>query len=167
MVKIYLVLCFALLMTVAVWKVWADEEVTPDAGLPAVDEKTEFSFGTVKKNESGKITLSSFVPETSQVVERVYSENAQTQVQGGKTLQDLKPGDFVEIDYVVRGDKNILKYVTLGAGELPGGMKKNPSASELRMDETEMQDMPAAENEFSDEVIENMAENLEGKKSVQ
>ena len=77
----------------------------------AEDEATagKFSYGEVKTVAAGEIVISEYNYDDDQMVEAAYTINAETKINNFASVEEIKAGDEVEIEYAeVEGKKAAL-----------------------------------------------------------
>ncbi|MBU1061558.1 MAG: hypothetical protein KJ957_00600 [Candidatus Omnitrophica bacterium] len=99
-----LMFCFIVQLFCGV--VWAENE-----------GEIEYSWGIVKEVSSGTIVVTEEGYSTDEDVDMVYSIDKDVKLVDAKTLDDIKIGDEVEIEYVLKGDKPIAKVIYVIAEE--------------------------------------------------
>ena len=95
----------------------AQEQVAPavpeaaPAGQAA--DETEFSYGTVKSIAADQIVVSEYDYDTDKDVDVTYSVPAGTTFENVASLQEIKAGDAVDIDYTLKDGKKVASSVTV------------------------------------------------------
>ena len=102
-------------------------------------EELDYSWGTVNSVSSNQIILAEYDYDTEEEVNVTYTLDPKVDLKNVESLKDIKVGDNVEIDYVVRGDKKVAKAITI----------EKPSYEEYTPPETyeEESDYPEEETE--------------------
>lgn len=120
-----------------------DEMAIPgvDTASVATDEtnpadELEYSFGEVKSISSADLVLTEYDYLTDKESDVTYSVDPAVKFENAASVNDIKNGDSIEIDYQIQGDKKIVKNIILEKldDELAG--------DDLGMDD--MSDTPAA-----------------------
>ena len=77
------------------------------------EEETEFSWGTAKKISSNQIVVTEWDTDRSEEVDVVYIIDSKVELKNVNSLKDIAAGDKVEIDYVVKDDKRVVKVIVV------------------------------------------------------
>ena len=78
----------------------------PSAQAPAAPEP-DYTFGVVKSVAADQIVITEFDYDTEKEVEAAYQIDPQVQLGDVASLQEIKAGDEVDIDYVTRDGKKV------------------------------------------------------------
>lgn len=70
-------------------------------------EETKYAWGTVSSVSAGGFVLTEYDYENEQKIDIAYSCDAQTKLYNLNSLQELKSGDNVWIDYVVKDNQRV------------------------------------------------------------
>lgn len=90
------------------------EEPTAEAPLPASIEKTDFAFGRALEISGGQIKIRELSEETGQITDLIFNINEKTRLENVSSIEEIKPGDLVEIDYLDENGAKIAVYITRG-----------------------------------------------------
>lgn len=91
----------------------AAQEVKPiEEAAPATDE-TEFSYGTVKSVGAGQLVISEYDYDSDKDVDVTYSVPAGTKFENVASLQEVKVGDAVDIDFLVKNGQKVASAITV------------------------------------------------------
>lgn len=82
--------------------VFAQEAAAPETETEDIGEETEFSFGTVKSVTENEVVVSEYDYETNADVDVTYKVPAETEFENATTLKDIKAGDSIDIDFLVK-----------------------------------------------------------------
>ncbi len=85
-------------------------EATPAA--PAGDE-TEFSYGTVKSAGADQLVISEYDYDSDKDVDVTYSVPVGTKFENVASLQEIKTGDAVDIDFLVKNGQKVASSITV------------------------------------------------------
>ena len=98
-----------------------DQEVEP---VPEAEQEPEleYAFGTVKSVGNGEIVVSELDYDSGQGKDEVYAVDPNVELHNAASLAQIVPGDEVDIDYQVEGDKKMAKVIAV-AKPLPGGVE--------------------------------------------
>lgn len=94
-------------------------EESPATPAPAIKdaadegEDLEYTFGTVKSVDGGQIVISEFDYDTGQEKEAAYEVDPKAELSNVKSLQEIKVGDEVDVDYRVEGEKKIAQAIAV------------------------------------------------------
>ena len=91
----------------------AQEEVSE---APQAEETTEFSYGTVKSVSEGTLVVTEYDYDNDKDIEVTYSVPATTTLDGVGQLNEIAPGDAVDIDYVVKGGERAASTISVEKG---------------------------------------------------
>ena len=75
------------------------------AGNAAAEDEDKFAFGTVVGAANGEITVQEHAVDQDIDVKSVYTVNAETEFGNIDSVEHLKPGDNVVLDYVEKDGK--------------------------------------------------------------
>ena len=92
----------------------ATQEVSPPAqeAAPAADE-TEFSYGTVKTVGADQLVVSEYDYDSDKDVDVTYSVPAGTKFENVTSAQEIKVGDAVDIDFLVKNGQKTASSITV------------------------------------------------------
>ena len=90
----------------------------PAAAIPD-EEDLEYTFGTVKSVGTDQIVIMEFDYDSGQEKEMTYALDPKVQLNNAASLQEIKQGDEVDIDYRVQDDRKIAVVISV-AKPLPG-----------------------------------------------
>lgn len=82
------------------------------------EDKTEYSFGTIKSITSTQIVVSEYDYENYEEVDVIFIIGPDVEYEGVDSYKDIAVGDSVEIDYVIKDGKNIAILIAV---EKPSG----------------------------------------------
>ena len=85
-------------------------EAAPAA--PAADE-TEFSYGAVKSVDADQLVVSEYDYDSDKDVDVTYSAPAGTKFENVASLQEIKVGDSVDIDFLVKNGQKVASAITV------------------------------------------------------
>ncbi|MBN1897301.1 MAG: hypothetical protein JW827_00870 [Spirochaetes bacterium] len=80
------------------------------------EEDTEYASGTVFKTSAGQITLNQENDE-GETIQVMYQIDKNTKFVNASTWKDLKVGQNVEIEFVIKNKKNIAVSITVEVEE--------------------------------------------------
>jgi len=80
---------------------------------PAVADETEFSYGTVKSIGTDQLVISEYDYDSDKDVEVTYSAPAGTKFENVTALQEIKAGDAVDIDFLVKNGQKVASAITV------------------------------------------------------
>ncbi len=104
-----------------------------DAAAP--EDETEFSFGTVKNVTDNQLVVSEYDYESNADVDVTYEVSAKTEFENAASLKEVKTGDSVDVDYLVKdGKKNAVTITVekpLAEGE-ETALEPEPAAAEAK-----------------------------------
>ena len=89
----------------------AAPEATPPAGEAA--DETEFSYGTVKSVAANQIVVSEYDYDGNKDVDVTYSVPADAKLENAASLQEVKVGDSVDIDFTVKSGQKVASAITV------------------------------------------------------
>lgn len=96
---------------------WAEEPEAPEQIQPqlpaALEEEPEYSFGVVKSASATEIVVSEFDYDTGQDKEVAYSITPETEWENVASPSEVKAGDEVDVDYLVKDGKNVAVLVAV------------------------------------------------------
>ena len=102
---------------------FAEEPITQKPQQPAAaipdEEDLEYTFGTVKSVGTDQIVIMEFDYDSGQEKEMTYALDPKVQLNNAASLQEIKQGDEVDIDYRVQDDRKIAAVISV-AKPLPG-----------------------------------------------
>ena len=82
------------------------------------EDSTEYSWGIVTEISDKTINVLEYDYDTDEDVEIVYTLDQAVELRNIDSVQDLQEGDNIEIDFVVKGEKMIVKAISL-EGAMP------------------------------------------------
>ena len=85
--------------------------------LFAAEEEEEYSYGTVTSISGDQLVVSEYDFETDKDVDVTYTVDAKAEFENISKLADVKAGDSIEIDYVVRDSKKVATFVAVDKGD--------------------------------------------------
>ena len=86
-------------------------EATPAA--PAAADETEFSYGTVKSAGADQLVVSEYDYDSDKDVDVTYSVPAGTKFENVASAQEIKVGDAVDIDFLVKDGQKVASAITV------------------------------------------------------
>lgn len=99
------------------WAQEAPEQAAPtEAAIEpsaAIEEETEFSYGTVKSVTADQLVVSEYDYESDKDVDVTYSVPADVKLEGASSLKDIAVGDAVDIDFMIKGDQKVASMITI------------------------------------------------------
>lgn len=99
----------------------------------AQEEKIDYSWGVVVKVTPQEVTVLEYDYDLDEEVEIVYKVGRDTEFRSMAALNDLKEGDSVEIDYVLKGGNKVAKIISLEESFIE---EEYPSEEELSGEES-------------------------------
>lgn len=90
---------------------FAEEAAPADAAAPV--EEMEYSFGEVKSISSSQLVLLEYDYLTDKESDVTYAVDPAVALENAKSLDEIKTGDSVEIDYLTQGDTKLVKTIIL------------------------------------------------------
>jgi len=76
------------------------------------DEEVEFTYGEVVSVAKDKITIKEYDYESDKEINVVYQINSKTKLEGMKSINDIKPNDYVYIDYIIKNNTKIAVIIS-------------------------------------------------------
>ena len=74
------------------------------------EEDTEYTYGTVTKIAGDQVTISEYDFEADKDVEMTYQVDPKAEFENVKSAAEVKVGDNIEIDYLVKDGKKVDVY---------------------------------------------------------
>ena len=84
---------------------------TPPAAIP--EEETEYTYGTVSSVSADQLVIKEYDYDNDQEVDITYTVGPDAKIQNAASLKDIVAGDSVEIDYVVKDGKRIVRNISV------------------------------------------------------
>lgn len=105
----------------------------PGISLAQEVEELEYSWGKVSSVSSEQIVVTEYDYDADKEVDVTYTLDPEVELKNVESLEDIKVGDSVEIDYVVKDGKRVAKIIT--TVEEPS--EEEPTPSETYEEEPE------------------------------
>ena len=81
--------------------------------LAQEEEETDYSWGTISSVSSNQIVAREHDYDKDEEVNVTYTVDPKVKLKNVKSLQDIKVGDSIEIDYVVKDGKKVAMAITV------------------------------------------------------
>ena len=81
--------------------------------LFAQEEDIEYSWGVVKSIFSAQLVVIEYDYDNDEDLEVTYSIDPKVELRGVKTLKDIVVGDELDIEYVIKDGKKVIKVITV------------------------------------------------------
>lgn len=117
------------LLVCSVYSVTLAQEAGAKAGAEEEIE-AEYSWGVVSSISADQIVVTEQDYETDKEVAVTYTVNPETKLKNVDSLKDVKVGDSIEIDYVVKDGKNMAKIITIEKPSIEEKYTPTPSETE-------------------------------------
>ena len=85
----------------------------PGVSLAQEKEEIEYCWGTVSSVSSNQIVVTEYDYDRDEDVNATYTVDPKVELRNVGALKDIKVGDSINIDYVVRGDKKVAKIIAV------------------------------------------------------
>ena len=89
----------------------AKEAATP--GNEETDVESDYTFGTVSKINKDEIVIKEFDEQSSKEIEASYKIAPDVEWENVQTANDVKAGDYVEIDYTVENGAKVASFISV------------------------------------------------------
>ena len=89
------------------------QEVTPDRGIPADLEETDFISGNVTHRSETVIQVQSYDAETGQLIATDFMITDDSKPENFESFDEIQVGDGVEINYTSKNSEKVILYVSL------------------------------------------------------
>lgn len=117
------VLAVFLMLNIYAGRLWAEEggaampdapATTETAGSPApAADEMEYSFGEVKSISTSQLVLLEYDYLTDKESDVTYSVDPAVTYENAKSIDEIKVGDSIEIDYINQGQSKVVKTIIL------------------------------------------------------
>ena len=86
----------------------------PAAGAQdEADTDSDYTFGTVSKISKDQVTIKEFDDQSGQEVENTYKIAPDAEWENVKSFEEVKPGDYAEIDYTVQNNDKVASFISI------------------------------------------------------